>query len=402
MKKGWEYKKLGEVAIFSRGLTYSKKDEVVFSDNIVLRSNNVDLVSGQIIFDELKYLSNDFCIPNEKKVKKGSLLMCMSNGSKIHLGKVALVKEDYGYAFGGFMSLVTPFKDIDSKFFYYTLITPTYKQYIKSLSEGANINNLKIKDLENFVIPIPPLSEQKEIVEYLDSSFTKIDKLKENAAKNLEEAKALFQSALKDALEPKEGWEMKTLKELTNKIGSGATPKGGRKVYIDEGCSLIRSMNVLYNIFKYDELAHINEEAADQLKGVEVQKNDVLFNITGASIARCCIVPEDILPARVNQHVSILRLKAGVLPIFLCYTLISPTNQRKLLKIGEAGSTRQALTKSDLENHMIGVPSLQEQQSIVSFLDSLSEKVNTLQQNYSHICNECDALKQAILKQVFE
>ena len=124
MKKGWEYKKLGEVAFFSRGLTYSKKDEVVFSDNIVLRSNNVDLVSGQIIFDELKYLSNDFCIPNEKKVKKGSLLMCMSNGSKIHLGKVALVKEDYGYAFGGFMSLVTPFKDIDSKFFYYTLITP--------------------------------------------------------------------------------------------------------------------------------------------------------------------------------------------------------------------------------------------------------------------------------------
>ena len=76
--------------------------------------------------------------------------------------------------------------------------------------------------------------------------------------------------------------------------------------------------------------------------------------------------------------------------------------QRKLLKIGEAGSTRQALTKSDLENHMIGVPSLQEQQSIVSYLDSLSEKLNTLQQNYSRICNECDALKQAILRQVFE
>ena len=170
MKEGWEYKKLGEVATFTRGLTYSKNDETEISDNIVLRSNNVDLSTGKLNFDELKYLKPEFSIPEEKLVKKGSLLMCMSNGSKIHLGKVALINEDYPYAFGGFMALVTPNEELNPQFFYYSLSSPEYKGFIKKLSEGANINNIKVKELELFTIPIPPLSEQQSIVDYLDSA----------------------------------------------------------------------------------------------------------------------------------------------------------------------------------------------------------------------------------------
>ena len=402
MKEGWEYKKLGEVATFTRGLTYSKNDEVEISDNIVLRSNNVDLSTGKLNFDELKYLRPEFFIPEEKRVKKGSLLMCMSNGSKIHLGKVALINEDYSYAFGGFMALVTPNEELNPQFFHYSLSSPEYKEFIKKLSEGANINNIKVKELELFTIPIPPLSEQQSIVDYLDSAFAKIDAMKANAEKALNEAKALFQASLKEMLEPKDGWEEKALLALTSKIGSGATPKGGRKVYIDEGCHLIRSMNVQYNEFKYEDLAHITDEAAEQLKGVEIQENDVLFNITGASIARCCVVPTDALPARVNQHVSVLRLKQDVLPRFLSYILNSPRHQKELLEIGEAGSTRQALTKTDLENHVICYPNIDSQTKLLNTLDFLKSKVDRLQENYDKISQECDALKQAILRQVFE
>ena len=226
--------------------------------------------------------------------------------------------------------------------------------------------------------------------------------MKANAEKALNEAKALFQASLKEMLEPKDGWEEKALLALTSKIGSGATPKGGRKVYIDEGCHLIRSMNVQYNEFKYEDLAHITDEAAEQLKGVEIQENDVLFNITGASIARCCVVPTDALPARVNQHVSVLRLKQDVLPRFLSYILNSPRHQKELLEIGEAGSTRQALTKTDLENHVICYPNIDSQTKLLNTLDFLKSKVDRLQANYEKISQECDALKQAILRQVFE
>ena len=394
MKKSWEYKTIKEIGTVIGGTTPSTNNKEYW-DGEHCWISPAELDGSHYLYDSVRKVTDKAVKDkNLKLLPIGTVIL----SSRAPIGKVTINKIPT-YCNQGFKCVICGNR-VYNEFLYWWFWGKT--EYLNSIGTGATFKEISKKVVENIIIPVPPLSEQKEIVEYLDSSFAKIDKLKANAAKNLEEAKALFQSALKDALEPKEGWEEKTLKELTNKIGSGATPKGGRKVYIDEGCSLIRSMNVLYNIFKYDELAHINEEAADQLKGVEVQKNDVLFNITGASIARCCIVPEDILPARVNQHVSILRLKADVLPIFLCYTLISPTNQRKLLKIGEAGSTRQALTKSDLENHMIGVPSLQEQQSIVFLLDSLNEKVNTLQQNYSRICSECDALKQAILRQVFE
>lgn len=269
-------------------------------------------------------------------------------------------------------------------------------------NDGAVFNSINKKQIEELPLPLLSLSEQQSIIDYLDSAFAKIDAMKANAEKALNEAKALFQASLKEMLEPKEGWEEKTLEALTSKIGSGATPKGGRKVYIDEGCHLIRSMNVQYNEFKYDDLAHITDEAAEQLKGVEIQENDVLFNITGASIARCCVVPADALPARVNQHVSILRLKQEVLPRFLSYILNSPKHQWELLKIGEAGSTRQALTKTDLENHVICYPNIDSQTKLLCTLDSLKSKVDRLQANYDKISQECDALKQAILRQIFE
>ncbi len=274
---------------------------------------------------------------------------------------------------------------------------------IYSLGRGAAQKNLDTKALAEIVIAYPNnLPEQQSIVDYLDSAFAKIDSMKTNAEKALNEAKALFQASLKEMLEPKEGWEEKALKALTSKIGSGATPKGGRKVYIEKGCHLIRSMNVQYNEFKYDDLAHITDDAAEQLKGVEVQENDVLFNITGASIARCCVVPADVLPARVNQHVSILRLKQDVLPRFLSFMMNNPKHQRELLEIGEGGSTRQALTKTDLENHVICYPGLDNQIKLICTLDSLKSKVDRLQENYDKISQECDALKQAILRQVFE
>ena len=269
-------------------------------------------------------------------------------------------------------------------------------------NDGAVFNSINKKMIENIPIPIANFNEQRRIVSYLDSSFKLIDEIKDKALKSLTEAKALFQSALAEAMEPKEGWEEKTLGEICSKIGSGATPKGGKKIYIKNGVSIIRSLNIHRNYFKYEDLAHIDNNSAKKLDNVIVKNNDVLFNITGASIARCCVVPINVLPARVNQHVSIIRIKEGIIPHFLCYLLNSKNYQMILLGIGESGSTRQAITKSDLEHFVIAYPPLPTQKQIVSHLDSLSSNVRQMEEKYQKMVEECDALKQAMLRDVFE
>ena len=105
-------------------------------------------------------------------------------------------------------------------------------------------------------------------------------------------------------------WELTPLKKITTKIGSGATPRGGKSSYKTEGITLIRSLNVYDFEFSYEGLAFITEGQASEtrLARVIVEPKDILLNITGASVARCCMVPEHLLPARVNQHVSLVRI----------------------------------------------------------------------------------------------
>ena len=167
-------------------------------------------------------------------------------------------------------------------------------------------------------------------------------------------------------------WDNVRLGDVCSKIGSGATPKGGATVYIDNGISLIRSQNV-YNLeFTYDGLAHITEEAAKKLNGVTVLKYDVLLNITGDSVARTCIVPESVLPARVNQHVAIVRPNQEELnPLFLNYYLASPYMQSFMLGLAVGkGASRNAMTKDMIANFEVPCPPIDIQESIVSILSA--------------------------------
>ena len=137
--------------------------------------------------------------------------------------------------------------------------------------------------------------------------------------------------------------EWKSLSSITSKIGSGSTPRGGNSVYSDSGISFIRSQNVLDMDFSTENLAFINDSQAEKLNNVIVEKNDILLNITGDSIARCTVVPEEILPARVNQHVSIIRCKNTEESKYVMYYL--QYMKKYLLQISKVGGTRNALTK---------------------------------------------------------
>lgn len=166
------------------------------------------------------------------------------------------------------------------------------------------------------------------------------------------------------------GWSMKPLAALTDKIGSGATPRGGKEVYQDKGIALIRSQNIYDSLFVWEGLARISDEAAAQLKGVTVQAGDVLLNITGASILRTCVVLPDVLPARVNQHVAIIGAKQGVPPRFLHQHLLLPEIKSFLLGLN-AGASREAITKAHIESLEVLVPGSDLLASFQSMTDPL-------------------------------
>lgn len=161
------------------------------------------------------------------------------------------------------------------------------------------------------------------------------------------------------------------LVDITTKIGSGATPRGGKGSYKKTGISLIRSLNVYDFKFDYNELVFINNAQADRLSNVEVQPQDILLNITGASVARCCMVPSQVLPARVNQHVAIVRVDQTVTdPTFIFYCVNSPHYKHHLLTLAQGGATREALTKQTIENFQVPLPPLVTQRKIASVLSA--------------------------------
>ena len=301
----------------------------------------------------------------------------------------------------GTLQYLFPKENVNIRFAYYYLQSLDFAKYY----QGAAIPHIYYKDYKNEKLVLPPLPEQQRIVGILDEAFENIEKAKQNALQNLNNAKELFESYLKEYFETtKNTWQKYKLSEITTKIGSGATPLGGKKAYIDCGTSLIRSMDVYDREFIYEGLAHISEIQAKQLDVVTIQEKDVLLNITGASVARCCVVPNDVIPARVNQHVSIIRPKQEIiLSKFLCYLLTSNYYKNILLKDGaEGGATRQALTKTGLEQFEVYIPkTLEEQQKIVGKLDGLQEQTKKLEQIYEQKIKDLDELKQSILQKAF-
>jgi type I restriction enzyme S subunit len=239
---------------------------------------------------------------------------------------------------------VTDFRGNDPRFAYYLIKRIRF--------DGHNSGSAQPSLNRNFIYSIPVTApeeraDQIEIARLLSDFDDKVA-LNRSMSQTLKAmAQAIFKSWFVDS--STNVAEPVTLKKLTAKIGSGATPRGGSDVYVDEGAALIRSQNVYDSEFVWDGLARITDEAATQLANVQVQPGDVLLNITGASILRTCVVPPDVLPARVNQHVAIVRAKPGVSPHYLHLHLLKPETKAYLLGLN-AGGSREAVTKAHIES----------------------------------------------------
>ena len=249
-------------------------------------------------------------------------------------------------------------------------------------NDGAVFNSINKKQIEDLPLPILSFSEQQSIVDYLDSAFAKIDSMKANAEKALNEAKALFQASLKEMLEPKEGWEEKTLPEISENLDSIRKPvtKGKRTagIYPYYGASGI--VDYVDDYLFDEDLLCISEDGANLL----MRTYPIAFPISGK--------------VWVNNHAHVLRFESVVTQKYVEYYFSG-------MKLDEyiTGAAQPKLTQKALNSIVINIPAtLDSQQSIVATLDTLKSKVDRLQANYDKISQECDALKQAILRQVFE
>ncbi|MCB8557966.1 restriction endonuclease subunit S [Faecalibacillus sp. TM111] len=244
---------------------------------------------------------------------------------------------------------------------------------IENKTSFVTVKHLSAKKLSNLVIKLPKKNIQISISKQLSFLESLIHNFNEENVLFDELVKARFVEMFGDPLINEKGWKIRKLKNISNKIGSGATPKGGKEVYIHNGISLIRSMNVYNNRFEYKELAHITDEQAKKLSNVKVEKNDILLNITGASVARCYIVPIDILPARVNQHVCIIRCKEIIHPIFLHGVITNKEYQNHLLKLAGTGATREAINKQQIESLDVIFPPIELQNQFADFVKEVDK-----------------------------
>jgi type I restriction enzyme, S subunit len=175
-------------------------------------------------------------------------------------------------------------------------------------------------------------------------------------------------------------WRVVQLGDIALKIGSGATPRGGEEAYLSQrfNFALVRSQNVFDRHFDTSGLAFISDEQAGSLKGVVLQPRDLLLNITGDGItfSRCCVVPNEVLPACVNQHVSIIRVKQDVAdPGYVLAHLTHPAT-KTYIESFNAGGSRRAITKGHIESFRIALPPVMEQRAIAHILDTLDDRID--------------------------
>ena len=191
-------------------------------------------------------------------------------------------------------------------------------------------------------------------------------------------------------------WKKCIIGELTTKVGSGVTPRGGEAVYKSEGHPFVRSQNIGLGHLILDDIAYIDEDTHQRQKNTELQLDDVLLNITGASIGRSALVNQQIVGGNVNQHVCIIRANKKLIPSFLCNFLLSQYGQKQIESF-QAGGNRQGLNFEQIRSIKIGLPSIEEQKKIADLLLLIEQRITT----QNKIIEDLKKLKSAIRKRVF-
>lgn len=390
LPEGWELKKLGSVVQYEKGKKPSnlndEKNDIFTIPYIDIQGFEKGIIKSWTDGKNARLCQNSDLL----MVWDGARAGLVGSGSAGALGstlmKISFPKVNHTY---GFYFLYSKFSDINSN------------------TKGTGIPHVDPSVLWNFEFPIPPLPEQQYLSKKLTALLDEVAQTKQRLEAIPAQLKQFRQSVLADAVsgrlteENADKWNTQPLKSLTTKIGSGSTPKGGNDVYKDSGIPFVRSLNIHTHFIKYEDLVFIDEVQAEKLKNVKIEENDVLLNITGASIGRVNIAPKEFVNGRVNQHVAIIRLKQeALLPTFLHLVLASPKFQ-KWIEGENYGTTRQALTKGMLEILEIHYPDIATQTQIVQKVETYFALADEIETQVKAALENVNLFTQSILAKAF-
>ena len=394
MKEGWEYKKLGEVCRIERGGSPRPiKDFITNSPDGLnwIKIGDTD-PQGKYIYSTKEKIKPEG-LRKSRWVEVDEFLLSNS----MSFGRPYILKTN-GCIHDGWLVLRDYQNSLIIDYFYYLLISPHVQNQFRTKAQGSTVSNLNTDRVADVNIAFPPLSEQQSIVDYLDSAFAKIDAMKANAEKNLNEAKALFQASLKEMLEPKEGWVTSTLKDECYKITDGThqTPK-----YYPSGYIFLSSRNVTSRKIDWEDVKFIDESQHQLMyKRVAPQVGDILLAKNGTT-GVAAMVDRDVV-FDIYVSLALLRSRGNVTPEYLLAFVNSPIAKeqfdKRLIGMGVPN-----LHLGEINQVVITYPQDKvEQIRMTQRIEELDCLIIRLQENYDKISQECDALKQSILRQVFE
>lgn len=397
----WQVKPLGDVCEFQRGLTYGKSDEVDVSSNVVLRANNVDLATHTLDLAELRYISDSIPVPAGKKLRKGSLLICTASGSKSHLGKVAYVDDDYGYAFGGFMGQITPASGVDGRYLFHALTSPAYKDFIETLSDGVNINNLKFDDLRQFPVPVPPLSEQRRLVAILDEALEAIATAKANTGKNLQNAREWSAGQLSTALSAAStSGRSDTLEKLVAPsctLSYGIVQPGDE---VSGGLPVVRPVDLGAKIVYADGLKRIDPTLARSYARTTLEGSDLLLCVRGTT-GTVAMADSALAGANVTRGIVPIRFEQQTISQDLGYYLLRSEPVQAQIRSKTYGTALMQINIGDLRKIVIAFPPMEKQAALVEQLDAIQAAADQLVDVYERKLGALDEIKKSLLHQAF-
>lgn len=392
MKPGWTYKKLGEVCSKITDGSHNPPKGVERSNNYMLSSQNVQ--NGYLDCSSVRYLSDkDFEIENQRtKASKGDVLLTIVGT----IGRTCVLKGDEGnITFQRSVAILKPKDDILSYYLMYFLIS--LNSFLNNKAQGAAQKGIYLKQLGEIPISYPPLSEQQHIVERLDAAFAQIDELKANAEKQVNEARALFQRALTEAMEPKEGWEEKTLKDVSTIVGDYGLSVSSKPF---DGVRYLRITDITDWGDLNDDIVSANVDS--DKKQQELEEGDILFARTGATVGKTLVYKKEFGECLFAGYLIRYRLdKNKISPRFMYYV----THSKKYYDwvfVNQEAAAQPNISAKKYNLLPVNYPPLSEQQHIVARLDVLSARVRELEEIQKNVITECDNMKQAILRQVFE
>ena len=383
MKEGWEYIALSSVCKVQNGFAFNSK---LFNES----NNGLPLIRIRDIKRGYSLTYTSEICSDEFFVEDGDMLIGMDGDFNIGewKGGHALLNQR--------VCKLIPSEKILAKFIFYFI--PEALQRINDKTAFSTVKHLSSKQVNAILLPNLPLSEQQTIVNYLDSAFAKIDAMKANAEKALNEAKALFQASLKKMLEPKEGWVTSTLKDECYKITDGThqTPQ-----YYPSGYIFLSSKNVTSRKIDWEDVKFIDESQHQLMyKRVAPQVGDILLAKNGTT-GVAAMVDRDVI-FDIYVSLALLRSRGNVTPEYLLAFVNSPIAKeqfdKRLIGMGVPN-----LHLGEINQVVITYPQDKvEQIRMTQRIEELDSLIIRLQANYDKISQECDALKQAILRQVFE